>query len=58
MSLPFHCEMSERKKAKARRALCNSLEIKLDKIDADAAVEQVWNALVGHDKIQPTENEK
>lgn len=55
-TLPFYCEMSDKLCAKARRALRRELRtsdrIFKDNGEADAVIEQVWNALVGHNKIQ------
>jgi hypothetical protein len=54
---PFHCEMSQRLQSKARRVLREKIaecpKFRTDKIDANVIVEQVWNALVGHDRIRP-----
>jgi hypothetical protein len=53
---PFHCEMPQRLQSKARRVLREKArecpEFMSSKIDANVIVEQVWNALVGHDRIR------
>ena len=53
---PFHCEMPQRLQSKARRVLREKVrecpDFMSSKIDADVIVEQVWNALVGHDRIR------
>lgn len=55
--LPLHCEIDQPTQARARKALRRMIkespEWARDDTSADAIVEQVWNALVGHDKIRP-----
>lgn len=55
---PFYCEMPNRLQEKARAALRRELECAPDwrtnNLTADAIIEQVWNALVGHDAIEPS----
>lgn len=56
VQLPFHSELPENVCARARRALRREMKTTdnlADDTQADAIVEQVWNALVGHDKIKP-----
>jgi hypothetical protein len=49
----FYCEMPYGLQEKARDALRRELELcpdwRTDNLAADAVIEQVWNALVGHD---------
>lgn len=52
-ALPYYAEMPNKIKAKAREALAAQLGLKLDRMNADAVIEQVWNALVGHDQEKP-----
>lgn len=54
--LPFHCEMSKSKKARARRALRREIkaspDFNKDDLEADVIIEQVWNALAGHSRLK------
>lgn len=57
----FHHEFPERVKSRARSALRRQIEecpeFRSRRIDAEVIIEQVWNALVGNDKIKPPQNE-
>lgn len=52
----FHSEMPERVRSKARRVLRRKIaenpDYKTSRLDAEVVIEQVWNALVGNDKIK------
>jgi hypothetical protein len=51
VEFPYHHDLPEAIKAKARRALRNWAaddDFKKSNLSADAVVEQIWNALVGH----------
>jgi hypothetical protein len=52
-ALPFYSEMPNRLRAKARAALRREIGMDIENGNADAVIEQVWNALVGHDQIEP-----
>lgn len=53
-ALPFYAELPERLRRKARAVLRREIMMQIENSMADATIEQVWNALVGHDKIEPT----
>lgn len=56
VTLPFYGEMPDKVCAKARRVLRRELRTSNNILkndgEADVAIEQVWNAIVGHDKIK------
>ena len=52
----FHSEMPERIRSKARRVLRKQIaqnpDYKTSRLDAEVIIEQVWNVLIGNDKIK------
>lgn len=45
--LPAYCEMPEKKRRRARKVLEREIGMPIGDTDADALIEQVWNALTG-----------
>lgn len=48
-SLPYYIDLPEDRQELARKVLSDELGVPLDDSMADAVIEQVWNALVGHE---------
>jgi hypothetical protein len=47
-ALPAYIDLPEDRQEKARKALSREIGIPIETGSADAVIEQVWNALVGH----------
>lgn len=46
--LPNYIDLPQERQDRARMVLTREIGLPLDETSADAAVEQIWNALVGH----------
>lgn len=47
-ALPCYIDLPEDRQTKARAVLSEQIGVPIDDSSADAVIEQVWNALVGH----------
>lgn len=47
-ALPCHINLPEDRKALARKVLSKEIGVPFEDDMADAVIEQIWNALVGH----------
>lgn len=57
-ALPYFMDLPEDRRRKARAVLSSEVGVPFDQLNADAVIEQVWNALVGHPLIGECENER